>query len=165
MSRKAADRSALSLFRHESFQNAGPVRHTICYCWVRAVLPPEFDNRAPGANTMDAQGGGPVGLAAWVPTCARRPAARRHDVPHAAAKFHRNVFERRARCIAQFRVFGGHGARSCFRAHHIIMNAQPLEVGALAGISSQLSVLIFVGWLRVECGLEPFEPQFLRCVL
>jgi hypothetical protein len=34
-------------FGNESFQNAGPVRHDIRDYWVRAVLPPEFDNAVP----------------------------------------------------------------------------------------------------------------------
>jgi hypothetical protein len=42
-------------FGNESFQNAGSVRQTIRDYWVRAVLPPEFDGAAPGANAVDAQ--------------------------------------------------------------------------------------------------------------
>src|SRR5262249_24905159 len=42
-------------FGNESFQNAGPVREAIRDYWLRAILPPEFDNAAPGADAMDAQ--------------------------------------------------------------------------------------------------------------
>jgi len=42
-------------FGNESFQNAGPVRQAIRDYWRRAILPPQFDNTAPGADAMDAQ--------------------------------------------------------------------------------------------------------------
>src|SRR5712671_3353536 len=42
-------------FGNESFLNAGPVRQAIRDYWLRAVLPPEFDPAAPGADAMDDQ--------------------------------------------------------------------------------------------------------------
>jgi hypothetical protein len=42
-------------FGNESFLNAGPTRQAIRDYWLRAVLPPEFDNAAPDAAAMDQQ--------------------------------------------------------------------------------------------------------------
>lgn len=42
-------------FGNESFLNAGPTRQAIRDYWVRAMLPPGFDNAAPGAAAMDQQ--------------------------------------------------------------------------------------------------------------
>src|SRR5882762_3310609 len=42
-------------FGNASFLNAGPVRQAIRDYWLRAVLPPEFDPAAPGADAMDDQ--------------------------------------------------------------------------------------------------------------
>ena len=45
-------------FGNESFQNAGPVRPAIRNYWRHHVLPPQFDDTAPGAAAMDAQEAG-----------------------------------------------------------------------------------------------------------
>jgi hypothetical protein len=45
-------------FGNESFLNAGPIRQAIRDYWLHAVLPPEFDGAAPGADDMDAQEAG-----------------------------------------------------------------------------------------------------------
>jgi hypothetical protein len=54
-------------FANESFQNAGPVRQAIRDYWLRAVLPPQFDSAAPGADAMGCAGGRPARHAASLP--------------------------------------------------------------------------------------------------